>query len=549
MRILGSQRQHALDRAAKQPARAQEKLLLDIVGKNRDTEYGRKHLFSSIRGSRDFKQCVPVVEYGDIEPYIEKMKDGQCNILTRDPTFMFSLTSGTTARPKFIPITRVGQRRTEALMRQWFSCAICDHPSVLDQKFFGVTGAAVEGYCPSGIPYGSASGMIHTTLPGVIKKTFAVPLAASSIADYELRYYLMARFAFEQSVSLVATPNPLTLVKVAETFQRRSEEIIRSIHDGRLCDGIRGDREPVDAAIPADIKAWVKPNKARAAFLGAVLERTGSLKPSDCWPDLALIGCWLGGSIGFHVEALKPYFGDTPKRDIGYMASEGCMTLPFEDATTGGILALKNHFYEFIPEDQIDSNTPDILGVADLEEGACYKILLTNENGLFRYDINDIIHVDGFYHRAPVVSFVRKSGNMASIAGEKLHLNHVLSAVDKVQSRFGFVVNQFRVVPDPAGLRYEFYFDAGAEIPKPILGRDVLPALDECLCETNMEYASRRRSGRLNAPLLHVMVPSWAETSRQAHGQFGQRDVQHKWVQMAPSKIETDHRHILYTIE
>jgi hypothetical protein len=374
-------------------------------------------------------------------------------------------------------------------------------------------------------------------------------LCVSSIADFDLRYYVLARFAFERPISFIATPNPLTLIKLTEIFQRRAEEILRSVHDGWLSDSIHSDKDFAEASIPLDIRLWVKPNKARASLLSKRFERAGSLKPSDCWPDLALIGCWLGGSIGFHLDALNKFFADTPKRDIGYMASEGCMTLPFEDATPGGILALQNHFYEFIEESQIDAESPDILNVTDLKEGSFYKILLTNENGLYRYDINDIVHVDGFYHQTPVISFARKSGNMTSIAGEKLHLNHVLFAINKVQTRFGFAVNQFRVVPDLPGLRYEMFFDISAETSKDLLRQEVLPAIDKYLCETNIEYAAKRKSKRLNSPLLYVMNPSWTDDVQKAHGQFGKRDVQHKWIQLAKAKVEADYKHIKYSIQ
>jgi hypothetical protein len=549
IRLNGMRFERALNRAVKRPAQQQEKLLLDIVKKNKDTEYGGKYFFGSIRNNQDFKRSVPVIEYSDIEPYVEKLKNGQRNVLTSDPTFMFSLTSGTTATPKYIPITRKGQRRTEQLMQQWLSRAIFDHPSFFNQKFLGITGAAIEGYCASKIPFGSASGMINSTMPGIVKKTFAAPLCVSSITDYDLRYYVMARLIFEQSISFIATPNPLTLIKLTEVFQRRAEEILRSMHNGWLSDSIRSDKDYSDSTVPCEIRSWVKPNKARAFFLGKVLERAGSLKSSDCWPELALVGCWLGGSIGFHLDALKQFFGETPKRDIGYMASEGCITLPFEDSNPGGILALENNFYEFIPESQIDLAAPDILSLNDLKEGSFYKILLTNENGLYRYDINDIIHVDGFYHQTPVISFARKSGNITSIAGEKLHLTHILLAIKKVQSRFGIAVNQFRVVPDLPGLRYEMFFDIGAETSKELLRSEVLPALDAYLCEANIEYNAKRKSKRLNPPLFHVMNQSWTADVCKAHGQFDKRDVQHKWIQLAQAKVEADNGHIQYSIQ
>ena len=118
-------------------------------------------------------------------------------------------------------------------MRQWFSHALSDHPSLLDKGFLSITGAAVEGRCESGIPYGSASGMINNSLPALVRSSMAVPAVVAEIADYDIRYYVWTRLAYGKSISFIATPNPLTLVKLAETALGRQEEIIR-VHTQRM---------------------------------------------------------------------------------------------------------------------------------------------------------------------------------------------------------------------------------------------------------------------------------------------------------------------------
>ncbi len=543
----------ALDRLAfawitRHPGQAQKEFLLSLIKKNKNTRYGKKHFFSSIASEKDFRSSLPVVEYSDIEPYIDQIKAGSRNVLTSEPVSLFNMTSGTTARPKYIPLTPRGQKRAGRLMRQWFSHALSDHPSLLDRGFLSITGAAVEGRCNSGIPYGSASGMINNALPAVVRSSMAVPAIVAEIADYDIRYYVWARLAYGKSMSFIATPNPLTLVKLAETALSRQEEIIRSIHNGWLSDTFQNTQSCIKAGIPEAILEKIKPDRARAAFLERALERTGRLLPSDCWPDLALIGCWLGGSIGFHAESLGKYYGGVALRDVGYMASEGCITLPLQDTAPAGVLALQNNYYEFIPEAQLDNTHPDIFLACELEVGKSYKVILTNENGLYRYDINDIVRVDGFYHKTPVISFLRKSGNILNIAGEKLHLNHCLSAIDRLQSDFSLDICQFRIVPDLASLRYEFFLDIRSEISGESR-KALLTALDAALCENNIEYDSRRRSKRLNSPCIHIMDSSWEDDVRKEHAQFGQRDVQYKWVQLSAEKDEKDSRHVKYTIK
>lgn len=544
----------ALDRrafawAVRHPSQAQKEFLFRLIKKNKNTRYGKQYAFPSITSEKDFRNNLPVVEYSDIEPYIEQIKMGSRNVLTAETVFMFNLTSGTTARPKYIPITRQGQKRTGRLMRQWFSHALSAHPLLLDKGFLSITGAAIEGRCNSGIPYGSASGMINNSLPALMRRSFAVPAAVAEITDYDIRYYLLARLAYEKSISFIATPNPLTLVKLAETALGRQEEIIRSIHNGCLSDTLQSKQSCINSGIPGTLYSMLKPNRVRAAFLEKMLGKTGRLLPADCWPDLTLVGCWLGGSIGFHMDSLDRYYGSVALRDIGYMASEGCITLPIEDATPAGILALQNNYYEFIPETQLDSRHPDILTAGELEEGNCYKIILTNENGLYRYDINDIVRVEGLYHQTPVISFLRKSGNVLNIAGEKLHLNHCLSAIDRLQSEVPLGIHQFRIVADLTNLRYEFLLDIRSKVPEKAMHNALLAALDAYLCESNIEYDSRRRSKRLNSPCIHLMDSSWEDDVRKEHAQCGQRDIQYKWVQLSSERNKVDYGHIRYTIQ
>lgn len=549
IRARGMLDQRAFVSAARRPSQAQKEFLLRLIKKNKNTLYGEKHAFSSITSEKDFRNNLPVVEYSDIEPYIDQIKMGKRNILTSEPVFMFNMTSGTTARPKYIPLTRQGRKRAGRLMRQWFYQALCDHPSLLDRGFLSITGAAVEGHCDSGIPCGSASGMINSTLPALLQSSFAVPSAVTEIKDYDTRYYVLARLAYEKSVSLIATPNPLTLVKLAETAIGHQEEIIRSIHNGWLSESLKSEQSCINGGIPGAICSTLKPNRKRAAFLEKIIEKAGRMLPRDCWPDLTLIGCWLGGSIGFHTNSLAKYYGSVPLRDVGYMASEGCITLPFEDAVPAGILALQNNYYEFIPERQIDSMNPDILTACELETGNCYKILLTNENGLYRYDINDIVRVEGIYHQTPVISFLRKTGNILNIAGEKLHLNHCLSAIDTLRSAFPVDIHQFRIVPDLTNMRYEFFLDIRSGIPEEPIHHALLKALDSSLCENNIEYDSRRRSKRLNPPCVHVMDSLWEYEVRKEHTTFVQRDVQYKWPQFSTERTDTDVKHIRHTIQ
>ena len=88
------------------------------------------------------------------------------------------------------------------------------------------------------------------------------------------------------------------------------------------------------------------------------------------WPNLRVLGCWLGGSAGLQARRLREFFGqDVALRDPGFRASEATMALPFRDESAAGILATQVNFYEFIPENQADDEIPTVLEAHELRAG------------------------------------------------------------------------------------------------------------------------------------------------------------------------------------
>lgn len=105
---------------------------------------------------------------------------------------------------------------------------------LLDDKILTIVSPAVEGTTPSGIPFGSMSGLAYQRLPWLMRKKHVLPYGVSLIADYDTRYFVTMRLALAHDVSSLGTPNPSTLIRLAETASSRAEEIVRAIHDGVL---------------------------------------------------------------------------------------------------------------------------------------------------------------------------------------------------------------------------------------------------------------------------------------------------------------------------
>lgn len=549
LRLLGGRLQRSLDKSSRNPEGAQKHLLSTILRRNKASEFGRLHGFAGIRKVTQYQTNVPIQSYKDMEPAINRMIKGEKNVLMADSPVMFNLTSGTTANPKYIPVTKHARNHAAGCFQQWLYRALRDHPSFLDRSSLSITSAAVEGRTPSGIPYGSLSGLIYRNLPRPIRRSYVLPYLVADIKDYDLRYYVMARLALAADVSFVVTPNPTTLAKIAVTAAKKGEEIVRSVNDGHIYTRAYGALCDGDRDIIKNLNTMLRPAPRKSSALSEIIDECGKLVPHKCWPSLRLIGCWLGGSVGYHAQQLPPMFGKTPTRDIGYLASEGCFTVPFRDNTPAGLLALDNAFYEFIPEGSRQQGAAQPLMSHQLETDKTYRMLVTNASGLYRYDMCDIVKVDELRGQSPVLSFLRKSDDFLNITGEKVHVNQLATTLKKMQAQCGLRVTQFRAVANVARQRHDLFLAVAPYPDRETVKEVLIAAIDRTLRGINIEYAQKRESNRLHPPCIHIMDVNWEEEVKKAAMQRGKRDVQYKWRTVASKPLDIDKEHIISTTE
>ena len=249
----------------------------------------------------------------------------------------------------------------------------------------------------------------------------------------------------------------------------------------------------------------------------------------------------------FQANQLAEYYGDVARRDLGLWASEGRMTIPTEDETPSGALAVNTNFYEFVPEESIEDRNPPVLLAHQLETGHRYYVVISGENGLYRYDMNDIVEVTGFYNRTPKVAFVRKGRDMASITGEKIHVNQLQAAIRAAENSNKTLVRQFRVIPDVASSRYDLLVEFSATQTNHLDASRFLQDFDKALAKMNIEYASKRDSDRLRSPRLCVMRARWSDQVAAADFTNGKREVQYKWRQLVDKWDAISNREIIST--
>lgn len=500
-------RLRAFEGATHRPQEVQEALLRRLLAHHAATDFGKHHHFSAIANVADFRRNLPVAPYEYFEPYIQRVMKGDANALLADPRIhMFALTSGTTATRKFIPVTQQYLADYKRGWNIWGLKAYRDHPAVRFRPIVQLSGDWQEFHTEAGIPCGAVTGLTATMQMRIIRWLYCVPACVGKVKDPVAKYYLALRLSLPRKVGLIIAANPSTLVSLAKAGDQHKEALLRDIRDGTL-----SDRFNVPGAVRDAVAGRLgKKNPERVQFLEEIVRRTGTLYPKDYWPTDCLIGNWTGGSVGAYMRHYPKYYGDTPVRDVGLIASEGRMTIPWTDGTPGGILDITTNYYEFIPEDEVSSSQPTVLGAHELQEGRNYYILLTTPSGLYRYHIYDVVRCTGFHNQTPLVEFLSKGALFSNLTGEKISEYHVSGAMTDVLRELNLNLTAYSLAPcwDDEQPYYGLFVERGD-----LNGREqslkLAQALDQRLCAVNIEYAAKRDSLRLG-PLRLQIIPTGA---------------------------------------
>ena len=500
---------------------AQHGVLRELLGLNGSSEFCQEYGLDRVSSSDEFRRAIGVTDYSVYQPWIERLKTGhQAAMLgPENPLLMFTLSSGTTADAKFIPVSR---RFLDDYRRGWKIWAIFaydDHRDAAGGKIVQFVSHHEQFHTSGGTPCGNISGLaIRMQSQFVVRNMYTIPFDVARIEDPEAKYYAAMRSAIaDPRVGMVTTANPSTLLRVAQFANTHCESLIRDVADGTISSDFQ-----IASDIRSSLAQNLKPQRKRAAALERIAEQTGHLYPRDYWNAMSFLAVWTGGSCAAYLDAVRECYGDVAVRDHGLHASEGRMTIPLEDHSCDGVLDVLSNYYEFIPVDEYDSSHPTVLEAHQLEADNDYYILLTTGSGFYRYDICDVVRCTGHYGTTPLLRFLHKGAHIASITGEKLSESQIVESVRLCTDELDITLDQFTAMPvwgEPPGYRLVIeesdsrHTDSWNRLPERI---------DQCLQELNIEYQEKRQSGRL-APLELTRVaagtwPRFAAHRRESRG-------------------------------
>jgi sterol desaturase/sphingolipid hydroxylase (fatty acid hydroxylase superfamily) len=510
------------------PMRAQRALLGRIIARNRDTVFGRRHHFGEIRGYEDFAVRVPVSDFEQLRPFVDAQIESRERSLTRDEPLCYVRTSGTTGRPKDLPLTAAHLQLLRHIQRTAVAFQHRSCPEAFDGGILAIVSPAHEGTLLNGKSFGSASGIVAASTQRLVVNKFVLPPPVLGIRDSRVKYLLILRLALARSdITYIGAANPSTLLTLSRLYRQHHSELLRDLRRGTFF--LAGE---LPAEVASAVQPRLQPCPQRADQLMAQHAGHGELRIADLWPRLRLVVTWTFASAGVAVDALRQELPPAARiLELGYIASEFRATITLGRRPDTGLPTLDAHFFEFVERDRWDRGEPEFLTLDGIRKGIDYYIVVTTPSGLYRYFINDLVRVSGFLHKTPLLKFVQKGKGVTNITGEKLYESQVLTAVRTSLDAIGRTARFVMMLADDRARGYRLYIetDAGSR-PHP---RTLAHRVDQELARLNIEYRAKRESQRLEFIEVHWLRMEAGEAYKRHCVMQGQREGQFKTVALA----------------
>ncbi len=497
-----------VDRATKEPMKAQRKTLNRILRWNKNSELGKKLGLGEINSIQEYQAKVPLSTYADYEAYVEYMiKNKGKNPMFTGPNIRYCSSSGSVGKPKILPKSAMDLWNMQC---HGFSCTLAvtkRHLAKLGKKMPAQIGPLVlilTGHPLEDGKMCNGAGQVPLTYLKPITRFFCTSPTSLLYPEHEELLdtsYLQLRFALENRDVTYLGSLVATLLTTMFDYLEENWEM--------LCDDIeKGIINPNIKITPELYRAYskkFKPNPERAAELRREFQK-GFDTPiaTRIWPNLTWAYGMVGSNLKVYVDKLRKSIGDIPLHNMGFAAAEGFFSMPTELDVHDGVLLPHCLFFEFIPvnddeEDPDESATP--LLISELEIGKKYEIVVTNYSGLYRYRMEDVVVVTRMYNNTPEIEFLYRRNLGMNLANEKTTTEMVDAVVRDLEQEMD---NEF--------IGHSLYADHSTNPPrycmlieskKPVSEEDrqkYIQIVDDKFSEYNEKYFKYRRWGMINTP-------------------------------------------------
>lgn len=370
----------------------QEAILKDLLKTGKLTEFGKEHHFTDIQGHDQFRQAVPVRDYEQFRPYIDRIKEGKHNVLWKGKPIYFAKTSGTTSGVKYIPISKESISNHINSARNALLCYIenSGNSQFTSGKMIFLSGSP-ELERIGDIPTGRLSGIVNHHIPNYLRKNQLPSYETNCIDDWEVKLDKIVEETINEPMSLIS-----------------------------------------------GIPPWMQ------MYFDRLIDLTGK-KVTEIFPSLQVI---VHGGVNFEPYRRKLF--DSLGGDVAsietFPASEGFMA--FQDSQdTEGLLLNTNSgiFFEFIRAAEIHNEKPERISLRDVKVGENYALIINNNAGLWGYNIGDTIRfVSTDPYRILVTGRIK---HFISAFGEHVIGEEVEYSLMKAAKEENISIREFTVAP------------------------------------------------------------------------------------------------------
>ncbi|HEU4609009.1 MAG TPA: GH3 auxin-responsive promoter family protein, partial [Chitinophagaceae bacterium] len=423
----------------------------DLIRTAKVTEFGKEHHFTEINDYASFRQAVPLRDYEQFRPYIDKIKEGRHNVLWKGRPIYFAKTSGTTSGVKYIPISKdsIGNHINTA--RNALLCYIAQtgNTRFTDGKLIFLSGSPVLERVGD-IPTGRLSGIVNHHVPSYLRKNQLPSFETNCIEDWETK------------------------------LDRIVEETIRQ-----------------DMTLISGIPPWVQ------MYFDRLVQKSGKAI-KDLFPNFSVLA---HGGVNFEPYRSKLFESIGRKVDCieTFPASEGFFA--FQDTQDEEGLLLNSNsgiFFEFVPAGEIFSDNPTRLSLKDVQVGENYALIINNNAGLWGYNIGDTVK---FVSTNPYRLLVTgRTKHFISAFGEHVIGEEVEYSLSLAAKEAGVHITEFTVAPmiqQGEGKSYHQWFVEFENMPANI--SDFAIKVDNYLRQKNIYY-NDLITGNILQPLHIVPV-------------------------------------------
>ena len=491
-----------------------EKLLLELIDQNKNTEFGRKYGFSEIKSIEDYKKMVPFTEYSHYYKFINRMQKGEKDLITTEKIVHYAKTSGSIGVPKKIPVSEAALKCLDDYCIKMYAALMDDYLLEHENRHLYngqilTTVVAKITEARSGETVGALSSGYYNLIREDMEGIWAVPDFAIYVNEESDHYFVKALFGLKnRDVICLDAPFASAVNDFLCYIKRNREMLCDAVEKGQVPEGISlGD------TVRPKIVECLKPDPIRAGELRAAFAN-GFDEPiiRKIWPHFEYVNCIGAGGFSAYVEKIREYIGDIPISYYSYASSEALIATATKINVPEYTLLPRSGFFEFIPVEDSERSPGELqertLNMDQLEAGRDYEIIVTNLSGFYRYRIGDVVTVHGYSGQCPLISFKYRTSQTISMAGEKTTMLCITDAVEYLKKKMGIVIPEYSVFPDyraDTG-RYYLFMESDGDVPEEEY-EAVARLLDEKLSKDNPSYGDKLKSGILGPLEIGFVQP------------------------------------------